>query len=133
MKFGFVPYDPETGYREVRDMALAAEDAGFASFWLADHLLSENDGKEQGFREAFTMLSAIAAATSRITLGTMVACVSFRNPALLAKMADTLDGVSNGRFILGLGAGWQQPEYDAFGYPFDHRVSRFEEALQIIV
>ena len=75
----------------------------------------------------------MAEATSRIHLGPLVACGSFRNPALLAKMADTLDEVSGGRLILALGAGWHQPEYTAFGYPYDHRVSRFEEALQIIV
>lgn len=79
------------------------------------------------------MLSALAAVTTRITLGPLVACTSFRPPALLAKMADTLDEISGGRFILGLGAGWHQPEYEAFGYPFDHLASRFEEALQIIV
>ena len=79
------------------------------------------------------MLCALAAVTTRIELGSIVACTSFRPPALLAKMADTLDEISSGRFILGLGAGWHQPEYEAFGYPFDHLASRFEEALQIIV
>jgi alkanesulfonate monooxygenase SsuD/methylene tetrahydromethanopterin reductase-like flavin-dependent oxidoreductase (luciferase family) len=63
----------------------------------------------------------------------MVAATSFRNPALLAKMADTLDEISDGRFVLGIGAGWHKPEYDAFGYPFDHLAGRFEEALKIIV
>jgi alkanesulfonate monooxygenase SsuD/methylene tetrahydromethanopterin reductase-like flavin-dependent oxidoreductase (luciferase family) len=81
----------------------------------------------------FTMLSALAALTTRITLGTIVACTSFRPPALLAKIADTIDEVSGGgRLILGLGAGWHQPEYEAFGYPFDHLASRFDEAIQII-
>ena len=70
--------------------------------------------------------------TSRIELGPFVACNSFRNPALLAKMAVTLDEVSDGRLVLGIGAGWHEPEYHAFGYPYDHRVGRFEEALQII-
>src|SRR5581483_10879428 len=83
--------------------------------------------------ETFTMLSALAAVTTKITLGTIVACTSFRPPALLAKMADTIDEISDGRFILGLGAGWHQPEYEAFGYPFDHLASRFEEALRIII
>jgi alkanesulfonate monooxygenase SsuD/methylene tetrahydromethanopterin reductase-like flavin-dependent oxidoreductase (luciferase family) len=86
-----------------------------------------------GAWEVFTFLSGVAATTSRIQIGPLVACTSFRNPALLAKMADALDEISDGRFILGLGAGWHKPEYDAFGYPFDHRASRFEEALQIIV
>ena len=79
------------------------------------------------------MLGALAAVTERIQIGPLVACTSFREPALLAKMADTLDEISGGRFILGLGAGWHQPEYEAFGYPFDHLAGRFEEALQIIV
>ena len=65
-------------------------------------------------------------------LGSLVTCAPFRNPALLAKMADTIDEISGGRLILGLGAGWHEPEFDAFGYPFDHRFERFEEALHII-
>jgi alkanesulfonate monooxygenase SsuD/methylene tetrahydromethanopterin reductase-like flavin-dependent oxidoreductase (luciferase family) len=85
-----------------------------------------------GIWECWTFLSALADATQRVELGTLVLCNSFRNPALLAKMAITLDEVSQGRLILGLGAGWNKPEFDAFGWPFDHRVSRFEEALQII-
>ena len=78
------------------------------------------------------MLSGLAEATERVELGTLVLCSPFRNPALLAKMACTLDEVSDGRFTLGLGAGWHRPEFDAFGFPFDHRASRFDEALQII-
>lgn len=78
------------------------------------------------------MLAALAACTQKVELGTLVACNSFRNPALLAKMAHTVDEISGGRLVLGVGAGWNQPEYDAFGFPFDHRVDRFEEALQII-
>ena len=79
------------------------------------------------------MLSAFAAVTSRVEIGPLVSCTSFRNPALLAKIADTVDEISGGRLILGLGAGWHEPEYAAFGYPFDHRVGRFAEALQVIV
>ena len=82
--------------------------------------------------ECWSLLAALAAATRRVALGPLVACTSFRNPALLAKIADTVDEVSGGRLILGLGAGWNEREYDAFGYPFDHRVSRFEEALTIV-
>ena len=78
------------------------------------------------------MLSALAEATSRVNLGTLVTCNSFRNPAVLAKMATTVDEISHGRLIFGLGAEWNEPEYHAFGLPFDHRVARFEEALQII-
>jgi probable F420-dependent oxidoreductase len=83
--------------------------------------------------EAWTLLAALAAVTSRVELGPLVLCVPFRNPALTAKMAAALDEVSDGRLILGLGCGWHQPEFDAFDYPFDHRVGRFEEALEIIV
>ncbi|MGB8648569.1 MAG: LLM class flavin-dependent oxidoreductase [Anaerolineae bacterium] len=120
-------------FRDLQEMVLLAEQIGLDSFWLADHLLyrfSEQD--ERGAWEAFTLLGALAAVTTRISLGPSVAAIPFRNPALLAKMADTLDEISGGRFILGLGAGWHQPEFDAFGYPFDHRASRFEEALEII-
>jgi alkanesulfonate monooxygenase SsuD/methylene tetrahydromethanopterin reductase-like flavin-dependent oxidoreductase (luciferase family) len=78
------------------------------------------------------MLSALAEATERVEIGTLVLCNSFRNPAILAKMATTADEVSHGRLILGIGAGWNQPEYQAFGLPFDHRVDRLEEALQIV-
>lgn len=119
-------------FKTIQRMAQEAEDAGLDTFWLADHFFYDTpDGPRVGQWEAFTFLSAIASATSRIHLGPMVAASSFRNPALLAKMADSLDEISDGRFILGIGAGWHQPEYDAFGYPFDHRAARFEEALQI--
>ena len=114
-------------------MARRAEEVGFDSVWVEDHLLFRlNDTPTEGPWECWTLLSALAASTSRVEIGPLVACTSFRNPALLAKMADTLDEISGGRLILGLGAGWHEPEYQAFGYPFDHRVSRFEEALQII-
>ena len=128
------------GWRELRDMAQAAEGVGIDTLWIADHLLFRNAGsvvmdedETRGVWEAFTVLSAIAEATSRATLGPFVTCNSFRNPALLAKIADTLDDVSGGRLLLGLGAGWHEPEYAAFGYPFDHLAGRFDEALQIIV
>lgn len=141
MRLGVMPplaEDAETRrgvrYGEIQTMAQAAEAVGFDSFWLADHLIYRyQDKPERGTWEAFTFLSAVAATTRRITLGPLVACTSFRNPALLAKMADSLDEISNGRFILGLGAGWHEPEYQAFGYPFDHRAARFDEALQVIV
>jgi probable F420-dependent oxidoreductase len=120
-------------FRELQGMAQAAERAGVDSIWLCDHLIFRFPGQEEkGIWEVFTMLSALAAVTTRIALGTLVVCTSFRPPALVAKMADTIDEVSGGRFILGLGAGWHQPEYEAFGYPFDHLASRFEEAIQVI-
>jgi hypothetical protein len=119
-------------FREIREMAQAAERVGLDSIWLPDHLLYRFSERGEVFWEVFTMLSALAAVTTRITLGTIVVSTSFRPPALVAKIADTIDEVSGGRLILGLGAGWYQPEYEAFGYPFDHLASRFEEAMQII-
>jgi probable F420-dependent oxidoreductase len=120
-------------FKILQRMAQEAESAGLDTFWLADHFFYEAPNKPRvGQWEAFTFLSGIASTTSRIKIGTMVAATSFRNPTLLAKMGDSLDEISEGRFILGLGAGWHQPEYDAFDYPFDHRAARFEEALQII-
>ena len=77
-------------------------------------------------------MAGLASTTERIQIGSLVACTGFRNPGLVAKMTETIDDISGGRFILGLGAGWHEPEFDAFGFPFDHRVSRFEEALAII-
>jgi probable F420-dependent oxidoreductase len=108
---------------------------GLDTFWLPDHFFYQAPGQTEivGQWEALTFLSALAAVTSRITLGPMVAATSFRHPALLAKMAASLDDISDGRFVLGVGAGWHEPEYTAFGYPFDHRAARFEEALAIIV
>lgn len=119
-------------FRNIQAMAQMAEFAGLDSFWLPDHLSYRSPRWKAGYWEVFTFLSALAAITSQIRLGPLVACTSFRNPTLLAKMASSLDEISDGRFILGLGCGWHKPEYDAFGYPFDHRVGRFEEVLQII-
>jgi probable F420-dependent oxidoreductase len=114
-------------------MAVAAEAAGFDSIWLYDHLLYRSPGQPvRGIWECWTMLAALADATATVELGTLVLCNQFRHPAILAKMAVTLDEVCGGRFILGMGAGWNEPEFRAFGLPFDHRVGRFEEALQII-
>jgi alkanesulfonate monooxygenase SsuD/methylene tetrahydromethanopterin reductase-like flavin-dependent oxidoreductase (luciferase family) len=120
-------------WREYRGMARAAEEVGFDSIWLGDHLLYREEGeRERGPWEAWTMLGALAAATERVELGPLVACTAFHPPGLIAKMAATLAEVSGGRFVLGLGAGWNEPEFRAFGLPYDHRVSRFEEAFTII-
>jgi alkanesulfonate monooxygenase SsuD/methylene tetrahydromethanopterin reductase-like flavin-dependent oxidoreductase (luciferase family) len=127
--------DGESGipdYPAIRAMAVGAEAAGLDSVWVFDHLLFRFDGETTGIHECWTILAAIAEATHRIELGTLVMCTGFRNAALLAKMAATLDHVSGGRLILGIGAGWHDPEYDAFGYPTDHKVGRFEEALAVI-
>jgi probable F420-dependent oxidoreductase len=117
---------------EVREMAVAAEAVGFDSVWVGDHLLYRSERETVGPWEAWSMLAAIAAVTERVQIGPLVAATSFHNPAMLAKKAATVDEISNGRLILGLGAGWNRTEYDAYGFPFDHRASRFEEAFTII-
>jgi alkanesulfonate monooxygenase SsuD/methylene tetrahydromethanopterin reductase-like flavin-dependent oxidoreductase (luciferase family) len=114
-------------------IARAAEETGFDSIWLGDHLLYRDDGlPERGPWDAWTLLAGLAAVTERVTLGPLVACVAFHPPGVLARMAAAVDEVSDGRLVLGLGAGWNEPEFRAFGLPFDHRASRFEEAFDII-
>jgi len=121
-------------WADVSAMARHAEEIGFDSVWLPDHFLIPATPLPEpgGVWECGSMLAALAAVTSRVELGTLVLCTGFRNPTLIAKMADTIDEISGGRLILGLGAGYFEPEYRAFGYPADHRSSRFAEALQII-
>lgn len=140
MRIGIVlPIAEEDGdqgipdYAAIRAVAVAAEAAELDSIWVFDHLLYRFDGVTTGIHECWTILSALAEATDRVKLGSIVMCTAFRNPALLAKMAATLDHISGGRLILGLGCGWHEPEFEAFGYPTDHRVGRFEEALRVIV
>ena len=114
-------------------MARAAEEVGFDSLSVGDHHLYRGDGRpERGPWEAWTLLAALAAVTDRVKLAPLVACTAFHQPAVLAKMAATVDEVSGERLALGLGAGWNEVEFRAFGIPFDHRVSRFEEAFGII-
>ncbi len=120
------------GWTNLRAMAVAADEHGLDSVWGADHLIFRDDGETQGIHECWTVLTAVAAVTSRVEIGPLVLALPFRNPALTAKMAAEIDEVSGGRFILGLGCGWHEPEFEAFGYPFDHRVSRFEEGMQIV-
>ena len=120
-------------YRELRDFALQAEDEGLDSVWIYDHVVFEFPERgPEATLEGWTVLTGLAEATRRVELGTFVICTAFRNPALLAKMAVTLDELSNGRLILGVGAGWHEPEFVRFGIPFDHLVDRFEEAIRII-
>ncbi|HEY4633937.1 MAG TPA: LLM class flavin-dependent oxidoreductase [Candidatus Limnocylindrales bacterium] len=123
----------EVRWPELLEMTRAIEDLGYDSVWIGEHLLYRWPEREpRGPWEAWTMLAAIAASTSRIEFGPLVACTGFHNPALLAKQAATIDEISGGRLILGLGAGWNETEFRAFGYPFDHRIDRFEEAFTII-
>ncbi|HET9756385.1 MAG TPA: LLM class flavin-dependent oxidoreductase [Candidatus Limnocylindrales bacterium] len=123
----------EVRWPELLDMTRAIEDLGYDSVWLGEHLLYRwPDRPSRGPWEAWSMLAAIAAVTERIEFGPLVACTAFHNPAVLAKQASTIDEISGGRLILGLGAGWNETEFRAFGIPFDHRVDRFEEAFTII-
>jgi probable F420-dependent oxidoreductase len=118
------------GWPEYAAMARAAEDAGYDSIWLGDHLLY--DDPPRGPHEVWTLLAALAAVTQRVELGPLVACTAFHPPGVLAKMAATIDEISQGRLILGLGAGWNRREFAAFDLPYDRRVARFEEAFAII-
>ena len=123
----------EVRWPELLDMVGAIEDLGYDSIWVGEHLLYRwADRPARGPWEAWTVMAAIAASTSRVEFGPLVACTNFHNPALLAKQASTLDEISGGRLILGLGAGWNETEFAAFGFPFDHRIDRFEEAFTII-
>jgi alkanesulfonate monooxygenase SsuD/methylene tetrahydromethanopterin reductase-like flavin-dependent oxidoreductase (luciferase family) len=120
-------------WKDIAEQARFCEDAGFDSIWVFDHLIYRYDDMEpQGPWECWSNLAALAAITSRVEIGPVVCCTSFRNPALLAKIADTVDEISGGRLILGIGAGWNEPDYREFGFPYDHRVSRFEESLIIM-
>ncbi|MEM7091509.1 MAG: LLM class flavin-dependent oxidoreductase [Actinomycetota bacterium] len=122
----------EVPFPEYLAMAQAAEDVGFDSVWVGDHLLYDLPDGPRGPWEAWTTLAAIAAVTDRVEIGPLVASTSFHAPAMLAKQAATVDAASEGRLIVGLGAGWNRREYDAFGFAYDKRVSRFEEAFTII-
>lgn len=129
-------------WADVLAFAQRSEDLGFDSVWLGEHLIFHFDEphpwtgvpghRDSGPWECWSIISALAAVTKRVEIGPLVSCTGFHNPALLAKMADTIDEISGGRLVLGLGAGWNEIEYRMFGYPFDHRASRFEEAITII-
>lgn len=117
---------------ELAEMAAQIEARGFDSIWVGEHLLYEIDGSRVGPWEAWSVLAALAAVTERVTIGPLVAALPFHNPALLAKQAATVDEISGGRLILGVGAGWNELEFRAFGLPFDRRVDRFAEGFEIL-
>lgn len=130
---------PEVEYEytwdQLREMATTAEGIGLDSIWLGDHLMyryADGQRAPRGPFEAWTTLAALAGVTERVQLGPLVASALFHTPPMIAKMAATVDGISNGRFVLGIGAGWHEPEYRGFGIPFDHRFSRFAEAFTVI-
>jgi len=129
--------EPQLGfdYVNIEKIAIEAEKFGYDSFWCSDHLFLDDESEEKNCMEAWTLLAALAAKTNKIRLGTMVTCNSYRHPPLLAKIAATIDMISNGRLIFGYGAGWKKIEYEAYGYPFPslkERMDRMEEAIQII-
>jgi len=120
-------------FAETLGFSRTAESAGLDAIWVFDHLLFRFPPEpDEGLHEAWTTLTALAASVPRVELGALVMCSSFRPAGLMAKQAATLDDLSGGRLILGLGSGWHEPEYDAFGVPFDHRVGRFAEDLEVI-
>jgi alkanesulfonate monooxygenase SsuD/methylene tetrahydromethanopterin reductase-like flavin-dependent oxidoreductase (luciferase family) len=122
----------EVAWPDLISMARTAEAVGFDSIWLGDHLLYDLDVGSRGPWEVWTSLAALAAVTSRVELGPLVASTAFHNPAMLAKQAATVEAVSGGRLILGLGAGWNEREFTAFGFPFGRRVDRFAESFTVI-
>jgi len=118
---------------ELLAIARAAEECGFDSLWVGDHLLYRGDGRpERGPWDCWATLAWLAGVTQRVRLGPLVACTAFHPPGLLARQAAAIDELSGGRLVLGLGAGWNEAEFRAFGLPFDRRVSRFEEAFEIV-
>jgi probable F420-dependent oxidoreductase len=123
----------EVRWNEYAAMARLAEEVGFDSIWVGDHYLYRGDGRaERGPWEAWTLLAALAGITERVRLGPLVACLGFHAPGILAKMAATVDEISGGRLVFGVGAGWNATEFRAFGVPFDRRVTRFEESFEIL-
>jgi alkanesulfonate monooxygenase SsuD/methylene tetrahydromethanopterin reductase-like flavin-dependent oxidoreductase (luciferase family) len=136
-------------WSEVLDIASTAQEVGFDALYVSDHLLLPSNNAElkrhagvnfpddpnvelEGYMECFTVLAALAVAIPGLTLGSFVASTGYRNPGLMAKMAVTIDDISDGRLVLGLGAGDSEGEHLTFGFPHEQRVGRFEEALQII-
>jgi alkanesulfonate monooxygenase SsuD/methylene tetrahydromethanopterin reductase-like flavin-dependent oxidoreductase (luciferase family) len=133
MAYGETVDGRATTFEETRAFATTAEQAGLDSIWVFDHLLFRFPPEpDEGPHEAWTTLTALAPVVPRVELGALVLCSSFRPAGLMAKMAATLDDLSGGRLILGIGSGWHGPEYAAFGLPFEHRVSWFAEDLEVI-
>jgi alkanesulfonate monooxygenase SsuD/methylene tetrahydromethanopterin reductase-like flavin-dependent oxidoreductase (luciferase family) len=136
MRFGAAFWVQHTGWPELRDAVLRAEAAGFDDLWIDDHLLSDEADWHDPKLEGWTTLAAVAAVTGRARVGHMVVANTLRNQGLTAKMATTLDHVSGGRMILGIGAAWFRREHDAFGFDFGsgfgERLDRLGEAVPLI-
>jgi alkanesulfonate monooxygenase SsuD/methylene tetrahydromethanopterin reductase-like flavin-dependent oxidoreductase (luciferase family) len=128
--------NPTKQYEFSKSVAISADNFGFHSIYAYDHLIPHyKDDVEKNIFECFTLLSSIAAITNKVKIGQIVACNSYRNPSLLAKKLSTLDIISNGRVELGIGAGWYEQEYIAYGYDFPSDISRIEqldESLRVI-
>jgi alkanesulfonate monooxygenase SsuD/methylene tetrahydromethanopterin reductase-like flavin-dependent oxidoreductase (luciferase family) len=127
--YDYFTYRP-TPLAAIAEQARRAEEIGFDSVWVMDHVFIQRPGGRVLAHDPMICLAQVAAATSRIELGSLVLCHAFRHPVQLAREASALADMSSGRFILGLGAGWHQPEFDALGLPFDHLVGRLEEAIE---
>lgn len=119
-------------FADLVTMSQTAQDVGFEALWFGDHLSFQDNGETVGTWEAWTLMAAIANAVPHVQIGPLVTAASYRNPGLIAKMTEMIDEISDGRFILGIGAGWAKDEYQQFGIPYDHRASRFEESIEII-
>ena len=131
-----VQIEPQYGftYKMIRDIAGAAESLGYESIWVSDHFFMTDDSVGTPCLECWTVLSALARDTKVLRLGPMVSAQSYRNPALLANIAASIDHISGGRLCFGIGAGWKEVEYRAYGYPFPRpavRIRQLEEAIQI--
>lgn len=136
IKFG-IQIEPQLGfsYSTIEKIALNAEKVGFDSIWSSDHFFLDNQSEKKNCIEAWTLLAALASKTTTLRLGTLVTCNSYRYPAILAKIAASIDHISNGRLEFGIGAGWKEIEYNAYGIPFPSvkdRMDQLEEAIQII-
>ncbi|HEY0444364.1 MAG TPA: TIGR03560 family F420-dependent LLM class oxidoreductase [Candidatus Limnocylindrales bacterium] len=136
MRLGAAFWIQRTGWPELRDACVAAERAGFDTLWLDDHLLADEGDWHDSKFEGWSTLAAVAAVTTRARLGLLVSANTFRNPGLTAKLATTLDHISGGRAILGIGGGWFEREHDAFGLEFGtgfgERLDRLDESVMLI-
>ncbi len=137
MKFGAQLWSQQTSWLEFREAALAAEENGWDSVWTWDHLMAIFGPWEQPILEGWATLSAVAALTSRVRLGLMVGANTFRNPGITAKLATTLDNISGGRAVLGIGGAWFEREHAAFGIPewgsgFGERLDRLDESVMLM-
>jgi F420-dependent oxidoreductase-like protein len=136
IRFG-IQIEPQLGYdyATIEKIALNAEKIGYDSIWSSDHFFLDTNSEEKNCMEAWTLLAALAAKTNTLRLGTLVTCNSYRYPAVLAKIAASVDMISNGRLEFGIGAGWKEIEYNAYGIPFPsvkERMDQLEESILII-